>query len=180
MEKKIDKKWRPIANVYDPFICGSIDATDTIVHDKAIIRASVSSYKPDKSIKGNPKNTLFVGRLSLKTEESTLGDLFCRYGKIKKLKIVRDLVTGYSKRYAFIEFEDFIDAKKAFKDAHNRIVDESSIIVDWEHSRALPGWIPRRFGGGFGGKRESGQLRFGCRDKPFIKPLNFVKDKSSC
>jgi hypothetical protein len=26
-------------------------------------------------------------------------------------------------------------------------------------------------GGGFGGKKESGQLRFGGRDRPFKKPL---------
>lgn len=26
-------------------------------------------------------------------------------------------------------------------------------------------------GGGFGGKKESGQLRFGGRDRPFRKPL---------
>jgi len=35
----------------------------------------------------------------------------------------------------------------------------------------LPGWIPRRLGGGFGGKKESGQLRFGGKDRPFRKPI---------
>ena len=32
-------------------------------------------------------------------------------------------------------------------------------------------------GGGFGGKKESGQLRFGGRDKPFVKPINLMDEK---
>jgi U11/U12 small nuclear ribonucleoprotein SNRNP35 len=40
-------------------------------------------------------------------------------------------------------------------------------------------------GGGFGGKKESGQLRFGGRDRPFRKPLpvpvskNKIRDQES-
>lgn len=37
--------------------------------------------------------------------------------------------------------------------------------------RLLKGWKPRRLGGGFAGKKESGQLRFGGRDRPFKKPI---------
>lgn len=29
-------------------------------------------------------------------------------------------------------------------------------------------------GGGLGGRKESGQLRFGCRDRPFRKPIPLV------
>jgi U11/U12 small nuclear ribonucleoprotein SNRNP35 len=36
----------------------------------------------------------------------------------------------------------------------------------------MEGWIPRRMGGGFAGRKESGQLRFGARDRPFKRPLN--------
>jgi len=32
-------------------------------------------------------------------------------------------------------------------------------------------------GGGFGGKKESGQLRFGGRDRPFKKPLPVPRSK---
>jgi U11/U12 small nuclear ribonucleoprotein SNRNP35 len=35
----------------------------------------------------------------------------------------------------------------------------------------MQGWIPRRLGGGFSGKKESGQLRFGARDRPFRDPM---------
>lgn len=38
--------------------------------------------------------------------------------------------------------------------------------------RTIKGWKPRRLGGGFGGQRQSGQLRFGCIARPFQKPYN--------
>lgn len=52
-----------------------------------------------------------------------------------------------------------------------------------EYERILPGWKPRRYGncfckvliiflgGGFGGRKESGQLRFGGVARPFKKPI---------
>ncbi|KAF5465307.1 hypothetical protein F2P56_015327 [Juglans regia] len=57
------------------------------------------------------------------------------------------------------------------QDAHHSIIDDCEIIVDYNRQRLMPGWIPRRLGGGLGGKKESGQLRFGGREKPFRAPL---------
>lgn len=50
------------------------------------------------------------------------------------------------------------------------MVDGKPIFVDFECERLLKGWKPRRLGGGFGGMKESGQLRFGGRDRPFRRP----------
>lgn len=36
---------------------------------------------------------------------------------------------------------------------------------------------PLLLGGGFGGKKESGQLRFGGRDRPFKKPFAIPKQQ---
>jgi hypothetical protein len=44
-------------------------------------------------------------------------------------------------------------------------------IVDIERERVQPGWVPRRYGGGLGGRKESGQLRFGGRVRPFKQPI---------
>ena len=81
--------------------------------------------------------------------------------------------------------------------AHHSIIDDSEIIVDYNRQQLMPGWIPRRLGqltssslnillcyvilsfwnslilagGGLGGKKESGQLRFGGRERPFRAPL---------
>lgn len=51
-------------------------------------------------------------------------------------------------------------------------IDDRMICVDYERSRIMPGFIPRRLGGGLCGKKESGQLRFGGRDRPFNAPYN--------
>jgi U11/U12 small nuclear ribonucleoprotein SNRNP35 len=77
------------------------------------------------------------------------------------------VVTGLSEGYGFVTFERTFAAQDAYKDAHRRVLDDHRILVDYEQGRTLKGWIPRRLGGGFGGKKESGQLRFGGRDCPF-------------
>lgn len=43
--------------------------TDTYPHDNGIIRAINSKYKPNKRIVGDPRHTIFVGRLHMKTDE---------------------------------------------------------------------------------------------------------------
>lgn len=53
---------------------------------------------------------------------------------------------------------------------HLQLLISSAQIISLE-TLLLPGWIPRRLGGGFGGKKESGQLRFGGKDRPFRKPI---------
>lgn len=84
---------------------------------------------------------------------------------------MKDIVTGKSKQYAFVEFENLSSLDKAFREMHQEYIDGAQIIVEKEAERRLRGWKPRRLGGGFGGKKESGQLRFGCRDRPFRKPF---------
>ncbi|GAB2265597.1 small nuclear ribonucleoprotein 35kDa (U11 U12) [Dionaea muscipula] len=94
-----------------------------------------------------------------------------RYGKVKRLRLVRDIVTGASRRYAFVEYHRESEMRRAYEEAHHSIIDGSEIIVDYSRQQLMPGWIPRRLGGGLGGKKESGQLRFGGRERPFRAPL---------
>jgi U11/U12 small nuclear ribonucleoprotein SNRNP35 len=79
-------------------------------------------------------------------------------------------VTGLSQGYAFLTFTSQKSAKDAYRDANKSILDSHTILVDFERSRVMKDWVPRRLGGGFGGKKESGQLRFGARDRPFREP----------
>lgn len=51
------------------------------------------------------------------------------------------------------------------------------ILIDREFGRTMRGWKPRRLGGGFGGQKESGQLRFGCRYRQWVAPLIPQKNK---
>lgn len=89
--------------------------------------------------------------------------LYCR--------LVKDIVTGKSKQYAFVEYESTTSMENALTEMHKEYIDGSEIVVEKEAQRTLAGWVPRRLGGGFGGRKEAGQLRFGCRDRPFHKPI---------
>lgn len=165
-------EWSPIAKgIYDPLKAGSIDATDTEPHDHGIIRAMKAKYKPNKDVVGDAHKTVFVARLNPKTDESTIERVFSKHGVIKRLRLVRDVITGFSRCYAFVEYEEHIGADLACRRANKLEIDGCEIFVDYECERILKGWIPRRLGGGFGGKKESGQLRFGGKDRPFRKPI---------
>ncbi|KAJ8530822.1 hypothetical protein K7X08_023703 [Anisodus acutangulus] len=168
------------ASSYHPIQAGSIDGTDILPHDNAVYRALLCSnaclYDPfgdPKSI-GDPYCTLFVAHLSHFTTEHTLRQEMNKYGRVKNLRIVRHIVTGASRGYAFVEFETDRDMRRAYQDAHHKIIDDSEIIVDYNRQRLMTGWIPRRLGGGLGGKKESGQLRFGGRERPFRAPLRQI------
>ncbi|XP_047031839.1 U11/U12 small nuclear ribonucleoprotein 35 kDa protein-like [Helicoverpa zea] len=163
--------FKKYATDYDPIIIGSIDGTDTEPHDRAILRALHSEYIPNKLVKGDPVNTLFIGRLNPRTTEETLKSEFDKFGRIINCRVVRDIVTGKSKQYAFIEFENLGSVDRALKEMQKEFIDGAEVIVEREAERCLRGWRPRRLGGGFGGRKESGQLRFGCQDRPFRKPI---------
>lgn len=165
---------------HHPIQAGSIDGTDILPHDNAIYRALLCSnaglYDPfgDPKAIGDPYCTLFVGHLSHFTTEQALRQEMNKYGRVKSLRIVRHIVTGASRGYAFVEFETDRDMRRAYTDAHHKMIDDSEIIVDYNRQRLMSGWIPRRLGGGLGGKKESGQLRFGGRERPFRAPLRQI------
>ncbi|KAL6578903.1 small nuclear ribonucleoprotein 35kDa (U11 U12) [Orobanche minor] len=168
------------ADEYHPIQAGSIDGTDILPHDNGVYRALICSkaalYDPfgDPKVTGDPYCTLFVGRLSHLTTEDSLHKAMSEYGRAKNLRLVRDIVTGASRGYAFVEFETEKEMRGAYKDAHHTYIDDSEIIVDYNRQQLMPGWIPRRLGGGLGGKKESGQLRFGGRERPFRAPLRQI------
>ncbi|WVZ65538.1 hypothetical protein U9M48_014884 [Paspalum notatum var. saurae] len=165
------------ADKYHPIQAGSIDGTDVAPHDNAVLRALICSqaglYDPfgDPKATGDPYCTLFVGRLSRQTDDDTLRKAMSRYGKVKNMRLVRDIVSGASRGYAFVEYETDKEMRRAYEDAHHSIIDGSEVIVDYYRQHLMPGWIPRRLGGGLGGRKESGQLRFGGRERPFRAPL---------
>ncbi|XP_075990325.1 U11/U12 small nuclear ribonucleoprotein 35 kDa protein-like [Anticarsia gemmatalis] len=172
-----DTEYKKYATEYDPIKIGSIDGTDTEPHDRAIVRALRSEYTPNKLVKGDPYHTLFIGRLNPRTTEDTIKSEFERFGRIVSCRLVRDIVTGKSKQYAFVEFESIGGVDRALKDMQKEYIEGSEIILEREAGRRLPGWRPRRLGGGFGGRKESGQLRFGCQDRPFRRPFIIPQKK---
>ncbi|KAI7885565.1 RNA-binding domain-containing protein [Lichtheimia hyalospora FSU 10163] len=158
------------ARTYDALQAGSIDGTDIIPHDHAVKRALNSHYVPPRHLRTDPDKTIFVGRLNHATTEESLRASFERYGTITHLHLPCNIVTGTSQGYAFITYKHRYEARDAYEKGHRTVLDEHVILVDYERSRTMKGWVPRRLGGGYSGNKESGQLRFGGRDKPFRWP----------
>uniref|UniRef100_A0A0A9YDN1 U11/U12 small nuclear ribonucleoprotein 35 kDa protein n=1 Tax=Lygus hesperus TaxID=30085 RepID=A0A0A9YDN1_LYGHE len=177
LSRLAQKCWSPLTIVYNPLKAGSIDSTDVVPHDKAIIRAQNADFVPSKRIQGRPECTIFVGNLSAKTTASSLEEEFGRYGRIVKATVIEDIITGRSRGYGFVEYSIEGEALKAYECSNRTWLDGNKIFVDMECGRLLPGWVPRRLGGGFNGRKESGQLRFGCRERPFKKPIKLLTER---
>lgn len=132
----------------------------------------------DPKVVGEAVNTLFVGRLSYKVGERELEREFGRFGPITKIRVVRDepLVKpdegapGYAKAmveykeavkkaekkphrgYAFVVFESQHNAKAAAMQTNGRMIGDRPVVVDVERGRTVKDWLPRRLGGGLGGR----------------------------
>lgn len=91
----------------------------------------------------------------------------CCDTKILSCVVVRDIVTKQSKRYGFVEYEKRI---REPYELNGTYLQGYKIIVQREVGRVMKNWKPRRLGGGFGGNKNSGQLRFGGKARPFIEP----------
>lgn len=121
---------------------------------EATLQESLASWDPnnDPNVEGDPYKTIFVGRLSYEATERKLRREFEEYGPVKRVRIVHDKTTGKPRGYAFIEFEHKSDMKEAYKRGDGLKIEGRRCIVDIERGRTVPGWKPRRLGGGKGGE----------------------------
>ncbi|TPP57789.1 U11/U12 small nuclear ribonucleoprotein 35 kDa protein [Fasciola gigantica] len=110
------------------------------------------------------------------------------HGVWPKIRLVRDMVTGFPRGYGFAYFRSADEADHVLRswlyevrshtDKRNQnlgglnIPGGEKVILEPAFSETLPGWKPRRLGGGLGGRKESGQLRFGGVARPFRRPFN--------
>ncbi|KOX76681.1 U11/U12 small nuclear ribonucleoprotein 35 kDa protein [Melipona quadrifasciata] len=128
-------------------------------------------YEPPYGLKSKPERTLFVARLGSNITKYDLKEFFSKYGEVVSAKVIVDVVTGLSQGYGFVEMKSEDEARRVIRRCVDVRLKRHQIFIDYECGRTLQGWKPRRLGGGFGGKKGSGQLRFGGRDRPFKKPI---------
>ncbi|CAH8561861.1 unnamed protein product [Heterobilharzia americana] len=107
-----------------------------------------------------------------------------------KVHIVHNAVTGYPCGYAFAYFSSELDVEHVLRNwcsqttpatSYRGIKDErhcgldipngDKVILEPYFGGTLSGWRPRRLGGGLGGRKEAGQLRFGGVARPFRRPF---------
>lgn len=100
---------------------------------------------PNKDVTPD-ENVLFVCKLNPATQDEDLELIFSRFGEIKSCDIIRDLKSGDSLQYAFIEFENVEDCEKAYLKMDNTLIDERRIHVDFSQSVAKQWWRWRKNG----------------------------------
>lgn len=99
---------------------------------------------------------IYIGNLSQQVSEQQLEELFKAYGSVTSVKIIRDMFTGESKGFAFVEMKEKAAAENAIKELNTKEVGGKKIVVN----EARPKTDSRRSGGnrgGGGGSRSGGK-----------------------
>jgi RNA recognition motif-containing protein len=74
---------------------------------------------------------LFVGSLPPTTTETSLTDLFSRYGTVRSIELAKDLFSGTCKGFGFIEMEGH-EARAAIAGLHATQFEDRAIVVKFE------------------------------------------------
>ena len=114
----------------------------------------------DPNAVGDAYRTLFVGRLGEHVDEASPEGVERRRRRFVPWWRIRRKSQGY----AFVEFAREDDFKAAYRSANGRRIEGKSVLVDAERGRTVPGWLPRRLGGGTGGRPDQ-RDRGGDRDR---------------
>lgn len=107
--------------------------------------------------KSDPRCTVFVLRLLYLILNSQLAESLAQYGPIVSSCIVRDS-RGKSRGYAFVVFEEARNASECVEElCRTGLLLSTSewthpACVDIERARLVRNWMPRRLGGGMGGR----------------------------
>ena len=102
---------------------------------------------------------IFVGNLSKDVNDDDLQNLFSEYGNVRTVKIIRDLFSGESKGFGFIEMPGQAEAQKAMAELNTVELKGKKIVVN----EARPKTDRRGGGGGRGGNRGGSGGRGGNR-----------------
>ncbi len=95
---------------------------------------------------------IFVGNLAKEVTEQDLQTLFAECGTVRSVKIIKDLFSGESKGFGFIEMPGNAEAQKAITELNTRDLKGKKITVN----EARPREDNRRRGGHKGGGRRNG------------------------
>jgi len=73
---------------------------------------------------------LFVGNISWEASSEDLEELFSQYGAVNEAIIINDKLTGRSRGFGFVDFENEEDATKAMEALNEHEFKGRKIIVD--------------------------------------------------
>ena len=86
---------------------------------------SVTFYSPSNPLHMN----IFVSRLSHDVTELHLELLFGHFGTVDRAKIIRDMITGESRQFGFVEMQDPKAAREAINKLHGAPLEGSKLVV---------------------------------------------------
>jgi len=95
---------------------------------------------------------IFVGNLSKEVTDDDLQTLFSEYGTVRSVKVIKDMFSGESKGFGFVEMPGQAEAQKAINELNTKDLKGKKITVN----EARPRNDNRRGGGGGGGSRGGG------------------------
>lgn len=75
--------------------------------------------------------TLRVTNVSEDTTDQDLRDLFSNFGRVARVYIGRDRETGQGKGYAFVSFEDRVNAERALQKVNGMGYDNLILNCQW-------------------------------------------------
>ena len=96
---------------------------------------------------------IFIGNLSKDVTEDDLQELFSEYGTVRNVKVIKDLFSGESKGFGFLEMPGQAEAQKAMGELNTRELKGKKIAVNEARPRNDR---RRQGGGGRGGNRGGG------------------------
>lgn len=86
---------------------------------------------------------LYVGNLDYETKAEELESLFSRFGKVKLVKIPKDIVSGMSRGFGFVTMESIKEAKKARENLNRSRFKNRTIEVHWSsYAKKKNQWHP--------------------------------------
>jgi len=90
---------------------------------------------------------LFIGNLSFNVADAGLNELFASLNiPIESVKVMRDLNTGRSRGFAFVELAPEANMESAISQLNGKVLDGRPLTVSEAHQQK-----PREFGRGGGG-----------------------------
>jgi RNA recognition motif-containing protein len=86
---------------------------------------------------------IYVGNLSQQASDQDLEELFKEFGAVTSVKIIRDMFTGESKGFAFVEMENEAEARQAIAlYSGHRIHAQALIVNEARPSETQPSNVP--------------------------------------